>query len=69
MDLENKVKALKVPFIKRILDDNPGKCKKLANHFYNAQDLDFYFMCNHKENPKIGHQFYTQFHNHWFELQ
>ena len=69
VDFESKVKALKVSFIKRLLDDNPGQWKKLANHFYNTQDLDFYFKCNHKENPKIEHQFYTEVHNHWSELQ
>ena len=52
-DFESKVKTLKVSFIKRLLDDNPGKLKKLANHFYNTQDLDFYFKGNHKDNPKI----------------
>ena len=41
VDFESKVKALKVSFIKRLLDDNPGKWKKLANHFYNAQDFLF----------------------------
>ena len=56
VDFESKVKALKVSFIKRILDDNPGKWKQLANHFYNIQDLDFYFKCNHKETSKIAHQ-------------
>ena len=68
VDFESKVKALKVSFIKRLLDDNPGKWKKLASHFYNTQDLGFYFKCNHKK-PKIEHQFYTEVHNHWSELQ
>ena len=36
---------------------------------YNTQNLDFYFKCNHKENPKIEQQFYTAVHNHWSELQ
>ena len=49
VDFESKVKALKVSFIKRPLDDNPGKWKKLANHFYNTQDLDFYLKCNPKQ--------------------
>ena len=69
VDFESKVKALKVSFIKRLLDDNPGKWKTLANHFNNTRDLDSYFKCNHKENPKIEHQFYTEVHNHWSELQ
>ena len=67
IDFESKVKVLKVLFIKRLLDDSPGKWKKLANHFYNTKD--FYFKCNHKENHKIEHQFYTEVHNYWSELQ
>ena len=41
VDFESKVKAPKVSFIKRLLDDNPGKWKNLANHFYNTQDFIF----------------------------
>ena len=69
VDFENKVKALKVSFIKRLLDDNPGKWKKLANHCCKTQDLDFFFKCNHKENSKIEHRFYMEVHNHWSELK
>ena len=69
VDFESKVKALKVSFMKRLLDDNPGKWRKLASHSYNTQKLDFYFECNHKENPQTDHQFYTEVHNHWSELQ
>ena len=65
IDFESNVKALKVSFIKRILDDNPDKWKKLANHFCNAQDLDFYFQCNRI----IVYQFYAEVHNYWFEPQ
>ena len=69
VDFESKVKALKVSFIKRLLNNSPGKWKNMANHFYNTRDLEFYFKCNRNENPRIEHKFYYDVHNHWFELQ
>ena len=69
VDFESKVKALKVSFIKRLLNNSPGKWKNMANHFYNTRDLEFYFKCNRNENSRIEHTFYYNVHNHWFELQ
>ena len=69
VDFESKVKALKVSFINRLLNNSPGKWKNMANHFYNTRDLEFYFKCNRNENPRIEHKFYYDVHNHWFELQ
>ena len=41
VDFESKVKALTVSFIKRLLNNSPGKWKKMANHFYNLFCLQY----------------------------
>ena len=61
VDFESKVKTLKVSFIKRLLNDSPGKWKNMANHFYNARDLESYLKCNRNENLRIEHNFIMMF--------
>ena len=69
IDFESKVKALKIGYVKRLLDNSLGKWKSAAAYFYKTNNIKIYFQSNHAAYKEINHKFYSDIHNFWSELQ
>ena len=69
IDFESKVKALKIGYVKRLLDNSLGKWKSAAAYFYKTNNIKMYFQSNHAAYKEINHKFYSDIHNFWSELQ
>ena len=69
IDFGSKIKALKIGFVKRLLDNSSGRWKSPAAYFYQTSDIKRYFQSNHAMSKEINHKFYSDIHNFWSELQ
>ena len=69
IDFESKVNALKIGYVKRLLDNSLGKWKSAAAYFYKTNNIKMYFQSNHAAYKEINHKFYSDIHNFWSELQ
>ena len=69
IDFGSKIKALKIGFVKRLLDNSPGRWKSPAAYFYQTSNIKRYFQSNHAMSKEINHKFYSDIHNFWSELQ
>ena len=69
IDFGSKIKALKIGFVKRLLDNSSGKWKSPAAYFYQTSNIKRYFQSNHAMSKEINHKFYSDIHNFWSELQ
>ena len=68
VDLESKVKSLKLGFIKRLLQNKTGKWRYTAAKFYKTNNLNYFFKCNRIPSD-IGNKFYEETLHYWSELQ
>ena len=68
IDIESKMKALKVSWVKRLCDESSGRWKAAPSLFYGTNDLNSYFKFNHKYRSDITINFYTEVHNYWAEI-
>jgi hypothetical protein len=68
LDFEDKVKALKLMWIKRYVKGTDKKWMAATKFFYNTNNLVQYFSFN-KGKIKLAHKFYEEIHNFWSELQ
>ena len=69
IDFGSKIKALKIGFVKRLLDNSSGRWKSPAAYFYQTSNIKRYFQSNHAMSKEIYHKFYSDIHNFWSELQ
>ena len=69
IDFESKIKALKIGYVKRLLDNSLGKWKSAAAYFYKTNNIKMYFQSNHAAYKEINHKFYSDIHKFWSELQ
>ena len=69
IDFGSKIKALKIGFVKRLLDNSSGRWKSPAAYFYQTSNIKRYFQSNHAMSKEINHKFYSDIHNFWSELQ
>ena len=69
IDFGSKTKALKIGFVKGLLDNSLGKWKSAAAYFYKTNNIKIYFQSNHAAYKEINHKFYSDIHNFWSKLQ
>ena len=69
VDFREKVKALKVAWIKRLVDNTSSRWKAAPSVFYKCNDLSFYFSCNQEPLNILKPEFYSDIHNFWSELK
>lgn len=69
VDLETKVKSLRLAWVKRLCDDSAGKWKALPRIFFESENLPFFFSCNRKPLTNLaGPKFYEQLQQYWSKL-
>ena len=68
VDLETKVKSLKLAWVKRLLSTSSEMRKAAPSAFFNTCNITFYFECN--QPPKtISPLFYQDMQNYWSEFR
>ena len=69
VDLETKVKSLRLTWIRRLCDKSAGKWKALPRIFFETSSLPFFFSCNSRPlNNLKGPKFYEQLQHYWCSL-
>ncbi len=68
IDFGEKIKALKIIWVKRLTDGTPQRWKAAPAVFYNTSSFSDYFSYN--QNPIINiSQFYQDVQKHWSQVQ
>ncbi len=68
VDIEDKVKCLKVIWVKRLTKDDKERWMAAPTVFYKIQNLSQHFLFN-QDKIKMETQLYEDIHNYWSELQ
>ncbi len=68
-NFEDRVKMLKVNWVKRLTDCSNGRWKAAPTTFYSTDNLTFYFSCNMGPVKNLKPMFYKDIHNYWSEVQ
>ena len=68
IDFTEKVKSLKVAWIKRLSDKSNANWKILPSTIYMTHDLVFYFSCTQAPLQELSSKFYLDIHNSWSEI-
>ena len=68
VDFECKVKSLNVSWVKRLTDNIDARWKAAPSHFYNTNDLTYYFSCNRNSVNQSIPDFYKSIHDNWSEI-
>jgi exonuclease III len=68
VDFEDKVKSLKVMWVKRFSDESKGRWKAAPRFFYKTSNLERYFNFN-TGKVKLTYKFYEEIKKCWTELQ
>jgi hypothetical protein len=69
MDFESKVKSLKAIWAKRFIDVTTHRWKAAPSLFYNASNLNLFFMSNHPPYCNIKPMFYQDVFSFWSEVK
>ncbi len=67
VDVEDKVKSLKVMWVKHLTKDEKERWMASPTVFYKAQNLSQHFLFN-QDKIKMEPKFYEDIHNYWSEL-
>jgi hypothetical protein len=68
IDFETKVKALKITWIKRLINSQDEAWTSIPKIHFKEKDLNIYFKYRQRV-PNYNLEFYQEVHNAWFECQ
>ena len=68
IDFEEKEKALKINWIKRITDGSNARWKLAPSYFYKCNDLTFFFQCNQNVMNDTKLRMYGSIQKYWVDL-
>ena len=70
VDFEQKIKALQLIWVKRMVNNSNGNWKELVKYFYNTDNLTFFFQCKSPVESLDSSipSFYKDIMGHWTEI-
>ncbi len=68
IDFREKIKALKIIWVKRLTDGTPQRWKVLPDVFYNTNSFSDYYSYNQNQIINIS-QFYQDVQKYWSQVQ